>query len=339
MINAGIKIFSSFILLLLGAEQSAQANTENNEIRIAIRAHSSEKQDTQKWAPTIEYLNRVLPQHRFVMQLYTSIKQQLADAKANRFHFLLANPATYVELEVSTGAKAILTLINNRRGSAQTRFGSVIFTHAEQTDILEIKDLKGKDFLAVSPLGFGGWRIGLKVLQDHGIDPEADFTSLNYTGSQPAVVAAIMNKQAHAGMVRTDMLERLADKGKLDLRAVRILEQQSTAGFPFFHSTRLYPEWPFAVMPGTSTKLTEQVKQALLKIEATDSAARAGKYIGWAPALDYQPVKDLLRDIGVAPFTKTRPEIFVFFFILSLSVLFVVFYALKYYSNINKSAA
>lgn len=328
-----MKISPTLVLLFLGLIQPEPANTGNDEIRIAVRAHSGENQAAKKWDPTVDYLNQVLPQHRFVMVPYTSLKQQLADAKANKFHFILTNPATYVELEVSMGTRAMLTLINNRRGTAQTRFGSVIFTHAEHTDILEIKDMKGKDFLAANPIGFGGWRIGLKILKEHGIDPESDFTSLGFTGSQPAVVEAVMNKKAHAGIVRTDMLERLAGKGKLDLRNIRILNQQSTPGFPFFHSTRLYPEWPFAVMPNTSTELAEQVKQALLKLNATYPAAKAGKYVGWAPALDYRPVKNLLRDINVAPFAGEKPDVMIFYILPGMLALFIVFYAFKRYSN------
>lgn len=313
--------------------QPVLASPGNDEIRVAVRAHAGEQQAIKKWGPTIDYLNQTLPQYRFVMLPYINIKQQLVDAKAQRFHFFLTNPSTYVELEVNAGASAMLTLINNRRDTAQTRFGSVIFTHVGQADILDIRDLKGKNFLAVSPLGFGGWRVGLKVLKDHGIDPVTDFASLKFTGNQYAVVKAIINKKAHAGMVRTDMLERLADKGEINLRNIRILNQQSTPNFPFFHSTQLYPEWPFAVMPHTSKELAEQVKQALLKLNASFPAAKAGKYVGWALALDYRPVKNLLQDIGVSPFSKEKPALLIFFVLLGLGTLFIAFYIFKRYSD------
>lgn len=318
---------------LLNLMSPVLANSGEQEIRVAVRAHSGKQLAIKKWQATITYLNQALPQYTFVMLPYSSLKQQLADAKANRFDFILTNPSTYVELEVSSGARAILTLINNRHDSAQTRFGSVIFTHIENTDILEIKDLKGKDFLADSPLGFGGWRVGLKVLKDHGIEPESDFASLGFTGKQPLTVEAVMNKKAHAGIVRTDMLERLADQGKINLLYVRIINQQSTPEFPFFHSSLLYPEWPFAVMPTTSSELTQQVKQALLKINKTDLAAQTGQYIGWTPALDYQVVKDLLRDVGVAPFANNKRMLSVVYLLLGLAALFIAIYAFKRYSN------
>jgi len=319
-----------WVCCLLFMPLSGQAE----EIRIAVRAHAGEQHAIKKWQATIDYLNQALPAHHFTMIPYTSLKQQLADARASRFQFLLTNPATYVELEADVGAKAILTLINNRHGTAQTRFGSVIFTHVENTDILEIKDLRGKDFLAVNPLGFGGWRVGLKVLKEQGIEPHSDFASLQFAGKQPKVVAAVRDKKVHAGMVRTDMLERMADQGKVDLRNLRILNQQTTPDFPFFHSSALYPEWPFARMPAASAKLTEQIKQALLKIDRTHPAAITGKYMGWTPALDYTPVKILLMELGISPFAAKSPARKIFYWLIALSALFIVLYA--FYQQRNK---
>lgn len=303
------------------------------EFRVAVLAYAGKQHAVNSWGPTIDYLNQTLPQHHFEMILYTSLNKQLDDARRKKFDFLLTNPSTYVELEASGDARAILTLINDRNGTAQTRFGSVIFTHIDHTDILQLRDLKGKNFMAVNRLAFGGWRVGLKVLQDHGIDPDADFASLLFDARQPDVVRAVLDKRVHAGMVRTDMLEQLAKKGDIDLRTVRILNQQSTPGFPFFHSSALYPEWPFAVMPETPPESAEQVKQTLLKISNTHPAALAGKYMGWTEALDYQPVRDLLRDVGVAPFAGHKTDMRLIFLLSGLSVLFVALYAFSRYSS------
>ena len=329
-----IQIKTALLLILSILSAPLMADSARQEIRVAVRAHAGEQHAIEKWQATIAYLNQTLPDYRFVMRPYTSLKQQLSDAKHKKFEFLLTNPATYVELEVVNHARAMLTLINKRRDTAQTRFGSVIFTHVDNGDILRLHDLKGKHFMAVNRLGFGGWRIGLKILKDYDIDPDTDFASLQFAGKQPAVVQAVLDKKVHAGIVRTDMLERLADKGKVNLRSIRVLNQQHTKDFPFFHSSPLYPEWPFAHMPHVSTKLVEQVKQALLKIKPTDPAAISGKYIGWTAALDYQPVKDLLRDIGIAPFAKTNTHLrFLVGLFFILFVPLIVFLMIKRYSD------
>lgn len=292
------------IILLFGTSAPAASNwTGGHTLQVAVFAHSGIQHAVQQWGPTIDYLNASLPHYRFVLRPYTSLEQQLADAGTRKYHFLLTNPAAYVQLQDRHGARALLTLVNDRNGTAQPRFGSVIFTHIDDSDILSLRDLKGKDFIAVHPLGFGGWRAGLKVLRDHGLNPRSDFHSLRFAGAQPAVVHAVLQKKVHAGMVRTDMLERLARNGDISLRNIRVLNPQSTPDFPFFHSSPLYPEWPFAAMAGTSPALGEEVKQVLLKLTTPHAAARAGQYVGWIPALDYQPVRELLIDIGTPALT------------------------------------
>lgn len=328
-----IKLNRVLLFALIMHAPISIAETKKQHVHVAVRAHVGEQRAIQKWGPTVEYLNQMIPNYHFTMVPYTSLKQQLVDARNNKFEFLLTNPATYVELEASVGARAILTLINNRRGTAQTRFGSVIFTHADNSDIITLSDLKGKDFVAVNPIGFGGWRVGLKVLLEHGLEPEKDFSSLRFLGKQPKVVEAVLTKKAHAGIVRTDMLERLADKGKVNLRKVRVLRPLKTPDFPFFQSSPLYPEWPFAVMPNTDPKLAGQVKLALLQLDKHHPAARAGKYMGWTRALDYKPVKVLLADLGVDPFARDKNQQRLLYIFLALVGLIFAFYFYRRYSS------
>lgn len=328
-----IRIKTILHALLLASLTGNASLVQAKDVSVAVRAHSGAEAAMKKWEPTIDYLSQAIPEHRFVLLPYTSLKQQKADAAQKKFDFILTNPSTYVELEAELGIVAILTLINNRRGTAQTQFGSVIFTHIDNTDILKLEDLKGKTFMGVNPIGFGGWRVGLKVLRDHGIEPERDFISLSYPGKQPKVVKAVLSKKVHAGVVRTDMLERLADKGKIDLRQIRILNMQTDNTFPFFRSSPLYPEWPFAVMPHTDKKLAEQVKQALKKLDKKHPAAKVGKYMGWTDALDYGPVRQLLQDLGVEPFAKSKTSMTLWLIVASILVLMIAVLFYKRYSK------
>ncbi|MDH5408493.1 MAG: phosphate/phosphite/phosphonate ABC transporter substrate-binding protein [Gammaproteobacteria bacterium] len=292
------------LCLLFGIEKSVVAKNKNDYV-VAVRAHVSEQRAIKKWGPTIEWLNQTIPGSNFTLKPYTSLKQQIADAREKRFDFLLTNPATYVELEAAVAAQALLTLVNNRVGTAQTRFGSVIFTHIDNTDILTLSDLKGRSFVGVNPIGFGGWRVGLLEMKNQGIYPEKDFSDLQFSGNQPDTVYAVLNKKFDAGIVRTDMLERLASKGKIDLNHFRVLNPQQHADFPFFCSSALYPEWPFAVMPHVDKNLTNLVTASLLKITKEDKAAITGKYMGWTRALSYEPVKNLLKTLELGPYKNS----------------------------------
>ena len=206
------------------------------------------------------------------------------------------------------GAYALATLNNKRSDTAQTRFGSVIFTHATNSNIRMLKDLKGKTLMAVSKRAFGGWRVAWMEFLENGIDPYRDFKQVLYDpeSQHPNVVYAVRDKKADAGVVRTDKLERLAAAKKIDLRYFRILNNKETEGFPFFHSTPLYPEWPFAAMKKVPSKLADQVREVLLNLKPDSVAAKKGKYIGWVPALDYGSVQTLMKRLQVGPFADNQ---------------------------------
>lgn len=78
------------------------------------------------------------------------------------------------------------------------------------------------------------------------------------------------------------------------MRYFRVINNKNTEGFPFFHSTTLYPEWPFSAMEHVSMDITLRVKETLLSIEKENNAAKAGKYIKWIESIDYQKGRDLM---------------------------------------------
>ena len=198
------------------------------------------------------------------------------------------------------------TLNNKRANTGQDSFGSVIFTHVRNTDIINIKDLKNKKLIAVSKPAFGGWRVAWLEMLEQGFDPHKQLKTLMFTKSktQPEVVWTVRDGKADVGVVRTDLLERLEAKGKIDLRYFRIINNKDIKNFPFFLSTKLYPEWAFAAMKSVPTKLAQQVQQTLHAISSDSLAAKNGNYIGWLSERDYTSVQELMKKLKVGPFAK-----------------------------------
>ena len=219
---------------------------------------------------------------------------------------MLTNPSSFVEIEELYGAKVLVTLNNKRANTAQDRFGSVIFTHVRNEDILTIKDLKGKTLMAVSAPAFGGWRVAWMEMLEQGFNPLSELKSLMFTerGTQPEVVWAVRDGKADAGVVRTDLLERMEAEGKIDMRYFRVINNKDIKDFPFFQSTGLYPEWAFAAMKTVPPALAKQVQQTLLAIQPDSQAAQAGKYVGWVPARDYRSVRELMQRLKVGPYAQ-----------------------------------
>jgi len=273
------------------------------QINIAVLAHRGEKKAFKMWQPTADYLSAQMP--GYVYKIVPVTNDTIDDVvNSGRADFVLTNPALYAELESTNGISRIATLRNRRPGGTYTKFGALIIARADRNDITDLKSLKGKSFMAVHPRAFGGWWMAWRKFKQAGIDPKQDFSSLKYSGfPQDKIVIAVLSGQVDAGTIRTDVLERMAAAGTVDIDKIKVIDPQSTPGFPYAHSTRLYPEWPFATTPHTSSELAQKVTIALLSLPPDSPAARAASSEGWTVPMDYQPVQELMQELHVGPYT------------------------------------
>lgn len=300
-----LKLLSIVFLLACGIV-IAHASAQEKTIRIALRAHSGVEQADAKWGATAEYLNQAVPGYRFELVPFVHNSALIQAVSQGGFDFVLTNPSAYVELEMRYGAKSLVTLVNKRQGHGYMQFGSVIFTRADRQDINELKDIKNKSFMAVDEAGFGGWRVAWQELLRNGIDPLRDLKELRFAGGlQENVVYAVREAKVDVGAVRTDMLERMAERRLIDLAEFKVLGKKTQRDFPFLLSTQLFPEWSFAKTATTENSLAVLVSRALRSIPPDSKAAVDGKYMGWVQSLDYTPVQELLKELRVGPYHLT----------------------------------
>nr|HID59851.1 hypothetical protein [Desulfobacterales bacterium] len=106
------------------------------------------------------------------------------------------------------------------------------------------------------------------------------------------------------GTVRADTLERMAQEGKIHIKTFRIISQlaREYADFPFFLSTRLYPESPFAKVKHTPGELAEEIAIALLEMPPNSPAAKAARGARWTIPLYCQPVHESLKELKLGPY-------------------------------------
>lgn len=313
-------------------------------IKIGLRAHHGIEKSMQQWKPTADYLSEKIPEHKFIMIPLVELSELMHEAEQNRFDFVLTNPSSYVEMEIRLGASAILTLRNKRQDEPYSSFGAVIFTRKNNPAINNIADLKDKKIVAVSERAFGGWRVAVRELLTEGFDIYKEAKQISFSGGiQQDVVSIVQLGNADAGVVRTDMLERMASEGLIKLDDFKIINKKENKDFPFFHSTRLYPEWPFVKMRNTSTVLAKKVALALLTIPADHPAAVAGKYVGWTVPEDYQPVHELMQDLKVGPYLHYHEnpvehffETYLIPFVISIFVVAAIIFIAIYILTINR---
>lgn len=283
---------------------SANPGAEDIVVKVGVLSIQGKDRTIAKWQQTMDYLSREIPGYRFEM-IPGDFDEIRNMAQQNEVNFFLVNPGMYVEFEADFGINRLATLKNLRLGDAYTQFGGVILTKANNNEINELEDLKNKTFMAVSPTAFGGWYMAEGVLYDAGYEnPEKFFKQLSYGETHDNVIKAIANGEVEAGSIRTDTLERLVQRGEANLSDFKVINAQQTPGFPFAHSTPLYPEWPFAAAKGNSLELEESIAKALLDMPADSLAAQASKSEGWTVPLNYRPVHDLFIDLNVAPYDE-----------------------------------
>ena len=280
---------------------------ERSEVRhIGVLAKRGRERCELRWTHTARYLTDAVPGVRFeiVPLEFSEVAPAVRD---RRIDFLLANPAIYVRLNADHGLSLLATLTNLRLDHRLSTFGGVIFCRASSPDIHELEDLRNRSFMAVDRTSFGGWLAARRELEAAGIEVEKDLAALEFGGTHDAVVYAVREGLVDAGTVRSDTLERMAQEGLIDLNAFHVIHsRQAQESFPFFLSTRLYPEWPFTALGHVPTALSQRVAVALYDVDPADPAARSSRSAGWSTPHSYQAVDDCLRELKLAPYDRAE---------------------------------
>ena len=276
---------------------------QEEQIKIGILALRGAEETMERWTPTAEYLSAQIPEYQFII-IPLDFEEIYSATERGEVDFVLANSSIYVELEYKYGVGRIVTLQDLWQGQAYDEFGGVIFTRKDRKDINNLDDLKNKSFMAVHETSFGGWRMTQREFKGYGINPYQDFAEMQFGGTHDNVVYAVQEGLVDAGTVRTGILERMDEEGKIDIADFRVLDEQYPKRFSLLVSTRLYPEWPLARVKHTSDQLAQQVSVALLRMPSDSKAAKDAGIHGWTIPLNYQPVHDCLKELRVSPYEE-----------------------------------
>ncbi|MDJ0807934.1 MAG: PhnD/SsuA/transferrin family substrate-binding protein [Gammaproteobacteria bacterium] len=296
-----MRLAKASLLLFLCMFLPVSAWADATPVTIGVLSHRGDWVTRNMWGLTADYLEEAVPQYKFhILPLdFNEVDPAVASGKID---FVLVNPGIYVNMEVKYRVSRIATLYNRRGDVPYKIFGGVIFTRQNHPEIHNLEDLIGRSLMAVDATSLGGFQMAWREMKAVGLDPYEDLSRLEFGGIHDRVVTAVRDGLVDAGTVRTDILERMALVGEIDLSEFRIINPQKNLEFPFAHSTRLYPEWPFSKVAHTPNELAEQVAVALLKMPQDHPAAIAGKYAGWSIPLDYQPVHELFKELLLPPY-------------------------------------
>ncbi len=299
-------VFVGFFLVLSGFNEAWSAKVEINKVhRIGVLAKRGSTAALLKWKATADYLTREIIGHRFEI-VPLSFDEISGAVKQKKVEFILANPALFLTLSTEDGVRPLATLENLRDGKGYSVFGGVIFVRAD-SHILHYKDLKNASFAAVSKNSLGGWLMAWRELKKLHVTPAGDINSVAFVGTQDDVVFSVRDGKYDAGTVRTDILEKMQQEGKINIQDFRVLRQNvyfPTEAFSFLRSTPLYPEWPFVATKSVPDQLNKDITIALLRMPSDSDAARSASISGWDVVRNYQPIHELEKDLRLGLYQR-----------------------------------
>jgi ABC-type phosphate/phosphonate transport system substrate-binding protein len=291
------------VLCLLAAFAPAGAAGPDGEVRIGVLAHRPKPEVLKRWEPTAEYLSARVPGVRFrIVPLdYAEMDRELP---AKNVDFIVTNPSHYILMMHRYGLSRVATLVEREGGVPLASFGGVVAVRSSDAGLREVCDLKGKTVAAPDNKSLGGYQVQAALLREQGVRLPQDAKMLFTDMPHDRAVEAVLAGKADAAFVRTGVVDKMIAEGKVGRDAIRVLNPQARADFPLLLSTRLYPNWPFAVMPHVEDGLAKAVTVALLSMPDDGPAAQAGSYHGWDIPADYESVRMLLETLRMPPYDR-----------------------------------
>jgi two-component system, LuxR family, sensor histidine kinase TtrS len=272
--------------------------SQDQEYKIGVLANRGMPAAYKEWNATADILSAKTGKIFTVVPLdYDQVGPSTKDKKID---FILTNSAMFAELAKLYGVNAIATQLNQYKNQPLDKFGSVILVKAD-SPVKTFADLKTKTFACASRSAFGGWLMTVRLLMENGINPDSDFGAISELKTHDNVVFAVLNSVAAAGAVRTGILEKMVQEGKVKMADFKIIHKMDD-DFPLVHSTQLYPEYPFAACQHVSATIKLQVGKILIGVSPTEPAAINANIIGWKDPLDYGSVVECLAMIKYGAF-------------------------------------
>jgi len=264
-----LKLFLMLVLLsLLSIPVSAESSSE---LRVSAIPDEAPEQLAKKYAPLVRYLKKELGMEvRYVpASNYDAAVEMIASKSVDLIWY---GGFTAVQAIRRAGSIPII----QREEDAQFRSK---FIARAGSGIEGLKDIKGKTFSFGSISSTSGHLMPRYFLMKEGINPEKDFSNVNYSGAHDATVKAVESGKADAGVLAGDVWERLVKEKKVNTAKVKAI-----------WTTPPYYDYNWTVGKELDKGLVEKIKAALLKLDHNNP--------------EYKEILDLMR---TKRFIPTKP--------------------------------
>jgi two-component system sensor histidine kinase TtrS len=293
--------FARFVLVaFLITFASCATSSDLTTVRIGVLSYRELDGEVVNWREIQSRLATAIPGYRF--ELRSLDGKSLREAvQRGELGFVLTNGNQYVTLATEFGIQRIATIMLPEAASPEQALGSTVLTLAGRNDVTQFSDLRGKRIAVVANDAFGGYLAAARELLGAGVDLEAGDAHMVYVGfPMRQAIDALRTNKADVAIVRTCLIEHLANQGKLQLADFKVLSPRPTPGFKCISSTRLYPDWPLAVARNTDENLAKKVAVTLLSMPPSSMG------LSWSIPADYQSIMELDHELMIGPYADLR---------------------------------
>ncbi len=228
-----------------------------------------------------------------------NIRQVFSDSFAEHIQMVergeidisFSNPLVYISIARS-GARAFARIVEPDNGAD---FQGQIIVRADNPDIRNLEDCRGKRLIAVDPDSAGGYLYPLGLFMNHGI-VRSDFREIAFAsgsgGKQETVILAVHAGAYDVGTIRKGALEVVRDK--IDLGQIRVLAESEA-----------YPGWVYAVRAGFSPSHRDRIARALFALDIhrpkDEPVLTEAEMVAIIPARDsdYESIRNLARRLSL----------------------------------------
>ncbi|WP_374563880.1 putative selenate ABC transporter substrate-binding protein [Ideonella sp.] len=196
---------------------------------------------------------------------------------------------TFVQANVRSGGQ-VLPLVQREE---DTKFRSVFITDAG-SGIKQLADLKGRTVSFGSASSTSGHLMPRHVLLAAGLNPEADFKRIAFSGAHDATIAAVASGKVDAGALNISVWEKFVADKKVDTSQVKV-----------FFTTPPYYDYNWSVSAAMPAELREKIRKAFLALDPANPAQqeilalqRATRFVPTSPE-NYNSIRAAAENAGL----------------------------------------
>lgn len=299
MITRRIILAGAAALALAGSASAEDWKTKYPEITFAVIPAENGSGVTERYGPFVSYLSKELG-IKVNLRVANDYAAVIEGQRAGNIHIGYYGPASFARARL-TGVKTDAFVIDvNADGSKG--YYSVFYVLAK-SPYQKIEDLKGKNLGLVDPNSTSGNNMPRFKLNAMGIDPDAYFSKVVFTGSHENAVLALaqgtVDVAANWWNADDDSnLTRMLNKNMVKSSDGTPLKKED---FRIIVKSDLIINSPYAYLESLPDDMKAAIKQAFLDADKKDPEAfkklSDGKNRPWAPITnaDYDKTIELIK--------------------------------------------